>query len=72
MSSPEEMSLNHILQVILAAAFGAWAWVVKTAANRHLDSQDSINQKVDRIMERIVKLEIKMRLHHKDTHETED
>lgn len=69
MSTPEEMSLNHVLQVILAAAFGAWAWVVKTAANRHLDSQDAINEKVDKIMERLVKLEIKMRIRH---HEPDD
>jgi len=61
MASPEESSIfSHLLQVLVAAAFGAWAWVVKVAADRHLKSQDHIHKKLERHNVRLTRLETKI------------
>lgn len=59
----EEASLENILKVILAAAFGAWAWVVKTAATAHLEWQKRHEDKIDRLSQRVSKLEGRVRSH---------
>jgi hypothetical protein len=58
------LSFGHALQLILAAAFGAWAWVVKVAAHRHLQSQDKIMTKLEDVERRLTRVETKMSIYH--------
>jgi hypothetical protein len=69
MATPEESAFSHFLSVLIAAAFGAWAWVVKVAADRHLKSQDHIHKKLEHHSNRITRLETKLEL---EDNEAED
>lgn len=48
--------------MLLTAAFGAWAWVVKKAADKHLESVSRIENKVDSLTIRVNTLETKMEI----------
>lgn len=65
-SETEDGLISHAVQILLAIAFGSWAWVVKVAASRHLDSVERIEHKVDALAERVTKLETRMSVYHGD------
>ena len=58
--------LSSIVQILLAMAFGAWAWVVKVAADKHLRGVDKIEAEVVSLKERVHDLETRMKLYHKE------
>lgn len=64
MNTTEEGFLQYVAQLVLAGAFGLWAWVVKTAADKHLDAIERIETKLELMTTRISVLETKMELYH--------
>lgn len=57
MNIDENSLLGRVIELVLALAFGAWAWVVKVAASAHLRGTARIEEKVDKLGERVSKLE---------------
>lgn len=57
MNVDENGFLGRVIELVLALAFGAWAWVVKVAASAHLKGVGRIEDNVDRLGERVSKLE---------------
>lgn len=60
----EDKTISHLLQAGMTIAFGAWAWVVKTAASKHLDGIERIERRLESMANRVSILETKMDLYH--------
>lgn len=55
---------SSVIQAILAASFGAWAWLLKSMGNRHLESIEDLakemremRKEVSKLTERLVRVE---------------
>lgn len=62
MSSEEETILENFIKVLMTIAFGAWAWIVKTTAHEYITSNRRIEAKVDKLGQRVSKLEGRMEI----------
>ncbi len=71
-NSDDQFAFSHLLQLLIAAAFGAWAWVVKVAADRHLKGQDHIHKKLEHHSIRITRLETKLDVESEDSEAEND
>ena len=61
------------IQFVLAAAFGAWAWLLKNLGNRHLDQIGEVvgeirelRKDVNRLAERVRVVEVRQDILHPD------
>ena len=73
MNDPDELSFTpeNIFKLLLASAFGFWAWVVKVAAHRHLESLDRIEKSIKVLSRRVTRLETKMKIYHHEEYDGE-
>lgn len=60
MAQDLENGVSKVFQIILAAAFGAWAWVVKKAADRHIEAVIKLEDEMAQLLLRVNTLETKI------------
>lgn len=54
----EQSFLDWLIKILLAAAFGTWAWVVRDFGKQHVTSMHELSVAVNKIADRLGRVEI--------------